>query len=83
MSRACRRCLLRDLDGAYFASIYEYIDHLPQEQKAPQALYAQRLALCKTCQSLQNGMCALCGCFVEVRAAKKAQRCPAGRWEKE
>ncbi|MFQ7747018.1 MAG: DUF6171 family protein [Eubacteriales bacterium] len=25
--------------------------------------------------SLRNGMCALCGCFVEVRAAKKRQHC--------
>ena len=32
-------------------------------------------ALCKACGHLVNGMCELCGCFVEVRASKKNQRC--------
>ena len=79
-NRVCKRCLRRDLDGAYFQSIYQYIEHLPQEQKADPQEVQRRLALCQTCDDLQNGMCAQCGCFVEVRAAKRAQRCPMGRW---
>lgn len=27
--RVCKRCLLRELDGTYFQSIYEYIQNLP------------------------------------------------------
>lgn len=76
----CKRCLLRELDGEAFRSIYQYIESIPPEQKAPPEEYARRLALCRACESLQNGMCAQCGCFVEVRTVKKAQRCPMGRW---
>ncbi len=75
-NRVCKRCLLRELDSAYFQSIYEYIDHLPEEEKTAEPEYRLRLDKCKTCSSLQNGMCALCGCFVEVRAAKKRMHCP-------
>lgn len=73
--RLCRRCLLKELDDAYFQTVYEYIDSLPAEQKAEKAEYAKRLEKCRECDHLQNGMCALCGCFVEVRAAKKRQHC--------
>ena len=45
------------------------------EQKAPDALYKDRLQKCTSCDHLVNGMCALCGCFVEVRAAKVRQHC--------
>lgn len=74
--RICKRCLLQDLDGEYFASIYAYIQQLPQEQKTDEKEYARRLEICRACESMQNGMCALCGCFVEVRGAKAAMHCP-------
>lgn len=79
----CKRCLLWELDGEYFKSIYEYVESLPAEQKASAAEYAKRLEDCRSCGELQNGMCAQCGCFVEVRAAKKRQACPMGRWQQE
>ena len=77
--------LLRELDGEYFQSIYQYIQNLPAEQKANSDTYRARLSLCRTCDHLVNGMCDLCGCFVEVRAAKKLQRCPdtPARWQPE
>lgn len=78
--RICRRCLLRELDGEYFKSIYQYIENIPREQKAPPKEYARRLDLCRACADLQNGMCAQCGCFAEVRAAKLRQACPLGKW---
>ena len=61
--RVCKRCLLRELDGTYFQSIYEYIQNLPPQWKADQETYAHRLKLCKACGHLVNGMCELCGCF--------------------
>jgi len=74
--RICKRCLLKDLsDTDYFRSVYEYIENIPPEQKAPQDVYEQRLSLCRNCDHLVNGMCELCGCFVEVRAAKRNQYC--------
>ncbi|MFY9569534.1 MAG: DUF6171 family protein [Acetivibrionales bacterium] len=39
--------------------------------------YQQRLALCKSCDSLQYGTtCIHCGCIVEIRAKLAASRCP-------
>lgn len=70
--RVCRRCLLRELDGEYFQSIYQYIQNLPAEWKVDKETYAARLERCRECPHLINGMCELCGCFVEVRAAKKS-----------
>ncbi len=76
----CRRCLLNELGGEYFKSIYQYIENLAPETKAQPEEYTRRLALCRECGSLQNGMCAQCGCFAEVRAAKIAQKCPINLW---
>lgn len=75
--RVCKKCLLRELDEGYFSSIYAYIENIPSEQRVQEEEYHDRLAICKACDSLVNGMCALCGCFVEVRAAKRIQYCPA------
>ncbi len=79
----CKRCLLNELDGEYFKSIYQYIQNLPEEQKVSGQSYTQRLAFCRECDDLQNGMCVQCGCFAEVRAAKKRMGCPIGKWEME
>lgn len=80
---ACKRCLLRELDGEYFQSIYQYIESIPPEQKASSEEYVRRLALCRECDDLKNGLCAQCGCFAEVRAAKKQMACPMDKWNKE
>lgn len=73
----CRRCLLRDLDDASYArTVEEYIAAIPSGQKAPAEEYEKRLSLCRQCDRLVSGMCSLCGCFVEARAAKSSQHCP-------
>ncbi|MCL2033612.1 MAG: DUF6171 family protein [Oscillospiraceae bacterium] len=80
MRKECR-CLLKELsDEDYFRNIYEYIALIPQEQKTPDGEYTARLENCKSCSNLTNGMCRLCGCFVETRAAKVHQYCPKGIW---
>jgi hypothetical protein len=39
--------------------------------------YQRRLALCKTCASIQYGTtCLHCGCIVEIRAKLAAFQCP-------
>lgn len=76
--RICKRCLAREMpDSAYFENMYEYIANIEPEIKTPETLYEQRLALCKTCDNLLNGMCRTCGCFVEMRAAIASNSCPA------
>lgn len=74
--RACRRCLLKDMTGnEYYNSVYEYIEALPVAVKTPEAEYQRRLRICGDCAHLVNAMCDQCGCFVEVRAAKRSNAC--------
>ncbi|MCI8442996.1 MAG: hypothetical protein HFG27_10770 [Provencibacterium sp.] len=84
MKTECRRCLLEELSREAFQNIYRYIESIPTEQRVPEPVYRQRLALCKGCSNLLNGMCSLCGCFVEVRAAKRLGACPniPKRWDR-
>ena len=74
----CPGCLLRDMD--FEKPLYELVQAvlaaMEAHLKAEDAVYESRLEICKKCGNLQNGMCKLCGCFVEVRAARKDQRCP-------
>lgn len=73
----CRRCLLESLNARKLKKIVEdYIESLDGEMRAPDHIYQQRLSVCMECGNLQNSMCALCGCFVEIRAAKMALSCP-------
>ena len=77
MAVVCRRCLLKDLNREeYFNSIYDYIQSIQGEERTPEEEYRKRLSLCQSCDYLVNGMCRHCGCFVEVRAVKRNQRCP-------
>lgn len=75
--RWCRRCLTKEMpDAAYYQNMYDYIKNLEEGLKTPEELYRQRLTLCKGCESLLNGMCRVCGCFVEMRAAVRKNGCP-------
>lgn len=75
--RICRRCLAKEMpDGQYFRNMYDYISRLEEEIKTPAEIYEERLAACKQCGSLLNGMCRICGCFVEMRAAIAKNSCP-------
>lgn len=76
--RICRRCLAKEMpDASYFQNMYDYINHMDPDIKADDSLYEERLTLCKQCDHLLNGMCRICGCFVELRAAANKNHCPA------
>ena len=53
---------------------------MDEEMKAPDELYAQRLAICEECDRLNQGTCLACGCFVELRAAARKAACPHKNW---
>lgn len=76
--RPCKRCLLEEAadEQALYTLIRERIALLPDAERANEAEYRRRLALCKACGQLSHGTCAQCGCYVEIRAAKRALRCP-------
>ena len=73
----CKRCLLAQIDPQGVAeSVRRRIAALPEEEKTDPAEYQQRLAHCTACDMLTDGLCGICGCYVELRAAKSALHCP-------
>ena len=82
--KPCRRCLLEDMPSQVelAKSIRELIALMPEDLRAGEELTQSRLDQCRRCDHLIEGMCELCGCYVQLRAAKKKMRCPdvPGRW---
>lgn len=79
--RVCKKCLLRELtEESYYRTLEEYLAELDKERKASQDLYEERLAACKACDKLVNGLCRACGCYVEMRAAIGENKCPYQKW---
>ena len=82
--KPCRRCLLEDMpdEAALAKNMQELIALLPDDKRADEDARLSRLAVCRTCDHLNRGMCALCGCYVELRAAKKHMGCAdvPSRW---
>ena len=76
--RICKRCLTREMAGQekYFENLQEYIANLDVDVKTSVQLYEERLAVCKECDLLFQGMCRGCGCYVELRAAVAKNACP-------
>ncbi len=78
----CLKCLLREMDqDAYFQNLHDYITGLDEDIKADGGLYEERLAVCKQCDMLVEGMGRACGCFVELRAVIRKNGCPYDKWQ--
>lgn len=75
--KPCRCTLLESGQADMAKLVRDYVDSLSADEKTDEATYAARLNICRTCDNLHSGTCALCGCYVEARAAKKRQGCPA------
>lgn len=83
--RVCKKCLPgQELDEIYFQNLTRYIERMDEFVKVDQETYERRLAFCGSCEKQMKGMCRLCGCFVELRAAQKMQKCPdiPAKWER-
>ena len=75
--RPCRCLLMASGQEDMARLVAEYIATLPEESRVSDESYRARLALCENCEALHSGTCALCGCYVEARAAKRSLSCPA------
>ena len=73
----CKKCLLAEIDpeGVY-RSVIELVDALPEDKRCCSEEYGRRLGICRVCSQLSGGVCMQCGCYVELRAAKKSSVCP-------
>ncbi len=74
--KKCKRCLIDELDfDEVYEDIKQYIREFPSDKRILEEEYSQRLAICRECDELENGICRKCGCFVELRALKKGMYC--------
>jgi len=80
MAGICKRCLLREMADADAEKIAFYREALKKEDRVAEEEYEERLAACKSCDFLNVGTCGACGCYVELRAAAKAGKCPYKKW---
>lgn len=79
--KICKKCLLAELDNEkLLADVRKAVDLLDKAAKASDELYEKRLNICKECDYLNEGTCGACGCYVELRAATKASKCPYKHW---
>lgn len=79
--RICKKCLIRELaEKAEYKNMYDYIENLDPDIRAPEPTYEERLSVCKQCDKLLSGMCRACGCYVEMRAALVKNTCPYKKW---
>ena len=76
MKKPCR-CLLFEAGQQDMArTVAESVAGLDESIRTPEEVHRARLTFCQDCPELMNGTCRLCGCYVETRAAKRAQQCP-------
>ena len=81
MPKPCTRCLLKDYSKeVYEKLIVEGLKALPAEDLTTEDATAERLGVCKDCEKINQGTCLACGCYVEIRAALKAGKCPYSKW---
>lgn len=81
--RFCPRCAwTKEMFEKELIKLQDYIDRIPEEEKATKEEYERRLLICDSCSDLRGGLCGQCGCYVAVRAARKIGYCPhvRARW---
>ena len=61
-------------EETFYEDLSRYIQRMDEDLKVDQQIYEKRLNICSTCDRLMNGMCRLCGCFVELRAVQKVRK---------
>lgn len=77
----CRKCLLREMDkNAYMENLYAYIDRIEGDSKADKAVYEDRLAVCKECKYLNEGLCGCLWLLCGTAAVIAVNRCPYEKW---
>ena len=76
----CRKCLIGVQAEQYADMIQKCTAAIPQRDRAGEAEFARRIALCEACEFFHAATCRACGCYVELRALKAATHCPKKKW---
>ncbi len=74
----CRKCLEIPVNERELAETLDrYLEMLEPEVRVPPEVYEARLAVCAECPHRLQYTCVKCGCYVQARAAKRKNDCPA------
>ncbi|MDR1688124.1 MAG: DUF6171 family protein [Clostridiales bacterium] len=83
----CPRCEEKFAKAAGYGENYrqtleKYLTAIPPEIKTSPEEYNKRIGLCEGCgQYLADSFtCLMCGCYVQMRAAKEVISCPLSKW---
>ncbi len=80
MTLHCKKCFLGVEAESYQELIEKALSHIPARDRTPEAEHARRVALCEECEYFNTATCRACGCYVELRAAKRGTHCPYKKW---
>ena len=81
--KPCTLCLLEEAGRADVAqAVRAAAAKIPADKRTEEAEYSRRLEICRECEHLLGGTCMKCGCYSELRAARKDAHCPlrAKKW---
>lgn len=56
-------------------------DFVAEPDTVSKDTYEKRISKCNDCEYRVNQRCALCGCWILMKAASQAQHCPDARWD--
>lgn len=75
--KPCTRCLLEQAGRQDLAeAVNSAIMKIPSDKRTNDEEYSRRLEICSTCEHISGGTCLKCGCYAELRAARKDSHCP-------
>lgn len=80
MQVICKKCFLGVQAENYTQMIEKCMSMISPRDRTPEAQFAQRIAVCEECKDFVTATCQVCGCYVEIRAAKKNVHCPCKKW---
>lgn len=78
--RICKKCFLRDLAEEDQKDLKKYLAAIKPKDRASEAMYEERLSVCRECDKLNEATCEACGCYVEFRAYARDSHCPKKKW---
>lgn len=63
-------------------SVFNAANHAVKAKKilAPKPIIEERIKICKSCPSLKQNRCQVCGCYIAVKAGMDVEKCPDGKW---
>ncbi|MCR5797988.1 DUF6171 family protein [Eubacterium xylanophilum] len=78
MSRPfCKKCMwTKEMLEKERIKVEEYVSRIPVEERVCDSEYERRLLICGKCSDRRAGFCGQCGCYIEIRAARKTGYCP-------